>query len=123
MAATGKGFREPNDSSWPANTPSCRLPSASTPAHVYLLVLPVAGTSRVTIARLVMDSPYRSLFESSSGRSVAPSSEIPAKTPRARDQLRISACICASVDALDPRRTGLAAAAASAPIVNLLDKS
>src|SRR5215471_15048586 len=52
---------------------------------------------------------------------VEPASEIPAKTPRARDQERISAFITTSVSALVVRPTGPAATEASAPSLTLLD--
>src|SRR5580704_14712630 len=48
---------------------------------------------------------------------------MPANTPRERDQVRISACSCASVSADDVRPTGPAATDASAPKVNLLASS
>src|SRR5258706_5377904 len=41
-----------------------------------------------TISALDSCLPYRSLFASSSGRSVAPSNEIPANNPRAREYVR-----------------------------------
>ena len=44
-----------------------------------------------TISRFSSLLPYKALFTSKSCRSVAPCREIPAKTPRARDQERISA--------------------------------
>jgi len=47
----------------------------------------------------------------------APSSEMPAKMPRERDQEGISAVIKASVWAVASRPTGPAAAVASAPMV------
>src|SRR5271157_2095993 len=73
-----------------------------------------------SICLLVHRWPYMAWFSSMSLRSVAPSSEMPAKTPRERDQERISAFIRASVWAEVLRPTGPAAAVASAPMVNLL---
>jgi hypothetical protein len=52
----------------------------------------------VTIFRAVMLRPKTSLLASSSGRSDVPSSDIPAKRPRDREELRISERSEASVD-------------------------
>src|SRR5215468_4102773 len=54
---------------------------------------------------------------------VEPSSDTPPKTPRARDQERISAFKTMSVSAEVVRPTGPAAAEASAPNLTLLDKT
>src|SRR5689334_5998246 len=83
----------------------------------------VAFVPPLRICLLVRRPPYISVLVSLSGRSVAPSSAIPANTPRDREYVRISACILASVLAEALRPTGPAATDASAPKVNLLDKS
>ncbi len=44
-----------------------------------------AGVLPITISLLVRADPYSSLFQSSSGRSVAPCSDMPAKMPRDRE--------------------------------------
>src|SRR6266498_5265520 len=69
------------------------------------------GTPRLfsIISLFLYSLPYNSRLESTSSRSVAPLSAIPANTPRCRDQVRISAFINASVCADDSRPTGPAA--------------
>jgi hypothetical protein len=86
------------------------------------MAAPGTLTSPLRMARLGVSAPYSSLLVSWSGRSVAPSREIPAKIPCEREYDSISAFIIASVWALVSRPTGPAAAVASAPIVNLSDK-
>src|SRR3954468_5038768 len=65
---------------FPLSTASNRLPAAG-------------GLADMMISRLVIFFPYNSSLLSSSGRSVAPVSATPAKTPLERDQDRISADI------------------------------
>ena len=64
----------------------CRFNSA-----INLAAVGGAVTFPSTISLFDIGLPYMSLFASSSGRIVAPSSEMPANSPRDREYVRISA--------------------------------
>src|SRR5260370_7002166 len=83
-----------------------------------------AGTAPLrTMSLGVTSLAYRSLLPFLSGRRVESSSEIPAKSPREREYVRISALRVTSVAAAASRPFGPAAAAASAPSFTLLLKT
>jgi hypothetical protein len=78
------------------------------------------ATASNTISFASSFLPYKFLFASLSGRSVEPSSETPANSPRAREYDKMSARKVTSVSADAVRPTGPAAAEASPPSSTLL---
>src|SRR5580704_15322637 len=91
--------------------------------NVLRSVFALSGTGSAllnTMSDALTSLPYRFLFAPLSGRSVEPSSEMPANKPREREYDKISARSVTSVSAEAVRPTGPAAADASAPSLTLL---
>jgi hypothetical protein len=91
-------------------------------ALVREVVLSGAGTSPLRMFSNDSNLPYKILVASPSGLTTAPLRLTPANTPRAREYVRIWARIFQSVPPATCLPTGPAAADASAPILNLLER-